>query len=560
MVYKTIELTSTYRDRNMYPEAADFVGDFGRSTTKASARDPIINAAPLLSFTQNGVTSSIFNLNSDILAPQQTLSGTVTNVGITSDRTVVVAFPVNEASHTENYYRGSVLRVFADSLGSHIEESRLLYTDAGFDAVLFVLDNSVSSMILGQGVIIENSSFITDLDNPAIFIPTGVRAANYYVNYWIMNNTRNEYRPIISYIGNSSLAFLDTSTEYGGPISAAWTRDDDYTLRKGEPMVTGIVSDPVTTTFATDTLTTGIQINNSTFTLPSTNATSLTQLEDFVLNITSGSATGQSRTIKTYNNGNQTGTLQTGFGVTINPGDTYTITTNTAYTDVNTIVIPSTSSFAGNNLTGDFIRITSGNNIEEMRRISSYDNNPFSPTYRYLTFATNLPNSLVANTDTFEILGFTDDSYHPLSYNGSRTSQQQMTCYEIELLDLVLPNQTLAVHNGSRITFYPYVYVELSNVSTRNTSILYSNNPNSVKATFRAAVTDVPNPVVSSFVKLDGNGAVHTFKFKPNDSLRLRVTLPNGEVFKTVLDEQFSPNEPNPLIQISALFQFKRTS
>ena len=74
-----------------------------------------------------------------------------------------------------------------------------------------------------------------------------------------------------------------------------------------------------------------------------------------------------------------------------------------------------------------------------------------------------------------------------------------MVCYEISLLNLVLPNTTLVSGFGGRIAFYPYVYVELENVSAssgRNQGIIYSNNPNAIKALFRAAIKDVPNPVV----------------------------------------------------------------
>ena len=75
---------------------------------------------------------------------------------------------------------------------------------------------------------------------------------------------------------------------------------------------------------------------------------------------------------------------------------------------------------------------------------------------------------------------------------------------------------------------------------------------------FRAAIDDVPNPVNSTFIKIDGDGAVQTIKFKPNDNLRFSVHMSNGEIYKTVLDEHFSPHMPNPFAQISAYFSLKR--
>ena len=95
------------------------------------------------------------------------------------------------------------------------------------------------------------------------------------------------------------------------------------------------------------------------------------------------------------------------------------------------------------------------------------------------------------------ILPFTYDNLNPFVYTGSLISQEEMVCYQIELLNLILPNTTLTVGNGGSIAYYPYVYVELQNVSACGANlknIIYSNNPNSTKVLFRAAIDDVPNP------------------------------------------------------------------
>lgn len=51
---------------------------------------------------------------------------------------------------------------------------------------------------------------------------------------------------------------------------------------------------------------------------------------------------------------------------------------------------------------------------------------------------------------------------------------------------------------------------------------------------------------------------VQTIKFKPNDNLRFRVILSNGELFRVNDTEYFSPNQPNDKNQITALFAIKR--
>ena len=159
------------------------------------------------------------------------------------------------------------------------------------------------------------------------------------------------------------------------------------------------------------------------------------------------------------------------------------------------------------------------------------------------------------------MLPFSYDNLNPFVYSGSLVSQQEMVCYEIELLNLILPNAELAVGEGGQISYYPYVYVELQNTSTSGShlkNIIYSNNPHATNMLFRAAVDDVPNPSNSSFIKIDGDGARQTIKFKPNDSLRFSVRMQNGDLFKTILPEFLSPSRPNPLAQISAYFSIRR--
>lgn len=159
-----------------------------------------------------------------------------------------------------------------------------------------------------------------------------------------------------------------------------------------------------------------------------------------------------------------------------------------------------------------------------------------------------------------EVLKFSYDNFAPFCYNGSKVSQQEQVCYEIQLISLVLPNVTLK--SGSRISFYPFVYVQFGTTvgSSMNHSdcIIYSNNPKSKKALFVAPTTDVSNPLTSQFIKLDGNGATETIKFKPNENLVFSVFLPNGELFLPVISDNYSPLPPNPLVQIEAYFSIKR--
>jgi hypothetical protein len=144
--------------------------------------------------------------------------------------------------------------------------------------------------------------------------------------------------------------------------------------------------------------------------------------------------------------------------------------------------------------------------------------------------------------------------------------------YQMELINLILPNQYLDVGFGSLISFYQYVYVEIQNaegngITAGGANNIPSNNPNAVSMTFRATIDDVPNPVNSTFIKIDGDGMSQTLKFNPNQSLKFAVYLGHGggggnrrELFSTRVDEWFSPSQPNPIIQISAMFRIKPIS
>jgi hypothetical protein len=148
-----------------------------------------------------------------------------------------------------------------------------------------------------------------------------------------------------------------------------------------------------------------------------------------------------------------------------------------------------------------------------------------------------------------------------LLYSGSLIGQNQMVCYEITLVNLILPNAPLLGGTGGRIAFYPYVYVQLENVSgasSQNPVNFYSNNPSSKHMMFRVAIEDVNNPLITPFVKLNGGGQTMTVKFKPNDALRVSVRLPNGELFRTILSENSPPTVPNPYAQLSMMFGIRR--
>jgi len=227
-----------------------------------------------------------------------------------------------------------------------------------------------------------------------------------------------------------------------------------------------------------------------------------------------------------------------------------------------TIDVPALSgviSTQNNFYLGDFVRMSNpfANIPEQIARIISYD---YDPNTNIATFRTD-PEMTLVNGYRVEILQFSRDNYNPMIYSGSTISQQQEVCYEIDLINLTLPNSVLVSPYGGRISFYPYVFVEFSTTSSslsNNINPLYHNSPYMTNALFEVPIYDVNNPVLSTFIRNDGLGAKQTIKFKPNSDIKFSVKLPNGELFQTLLDETKSPEEPNPLIQINAVFGIRR--
>lgn len=184
----------------------------------------------------------------------------------------------------------------------------------------------------------------------------------------------------------------------------------------------------------------------------------------------------------------------------------------------------------------------------------------------YMDFVGGLSEAIVwdffqiETEDIINICSFDKEVAQPLDYNGSVVSQNQTVCYNVSLLNITLPNVPLIT--GSRIAFYPYVYIELSNVtspSKSSTSIIYSNNPNSKRALFIAPISQIRNPNLGTFITL-WTRMDQTIKFKPNDNLEFRVFLPNGKLFQTLLPDVLSPYGPDPRLQINATFSITRVA
>ena len=329
-----------------------------------------------------------------------------------------------------------------------------------------------------------------------------------------------------------------------------------------------------------------------------------------IIRVLDGPAKGQFSTITNYNGSTKIATLDPGFTSPIAVGIRYNITLPQEakriikYVDYRDTAIGGTATsinFPTNNkskIQHPFYKNGYYNDLyikvgSDIRKITNYtvirDSNgnvtsaiatidpagaDFSPAPEAGTQFT-ITSGLISGSDSFTyslstqpayILPYTYDNLFPF-INASAHSVNAQQWYELELLNLILPNQILDSGFGSLISFYQYVYVEIENTTgsgTSGTNNIISNNPNAVGMTFRATIDDVPNPVNSTFIKIDGDGMSQVVRFDPQDNIKFSVYLSTGsnpnerELFKVLPEEKFSPNPPNPLIQITAMFSIKK--
>lgn len=193
-----------------------------------------------------------------------------------------------------------------------------------------------------------------------------------------------------------------------------------------------------------------------------------------------------------------------------------------------------------------------GTNAGVYRRITSYNG-----TTKTATVAPSFSNVGALN-DYYEILQFSYDNVVPLIYSGTAIFSQAV-CYNMRLLSLTIPNIELTVGHGGTVVNYPYLYVQLYNEGQRNAeNVLYSNNPASKLALFKVPVNVWYYAGSVSFITLEASEVTQTVKFKPTESLRFVVTLPDGTPLDFVEADAESPEAPLPLLQISALIEIQR--
>ena len=470
-----LEIDSTYRNRNQFPNPSNFEVLISQSGSRnaINAYDPISESAPIKTWRPVDLQLTGGVILQQIPPPPPLVNNNINEL----DEFIISFSGPTIASKKTDYYVGYPIQIDTNIVKITTWDV-LSYNNTMSSFIVTVNPPLTSFPTVSDAVTFLPS--INDYSIGLFLVPDGYGANFYYVGYILHNETLNQYRPIISYDGTLKIGGLNLSVESGGPINT-WNDTHTYSIRDKMPRYIGALPASTTNT-------------SSSFVVDPNTSISV---GDFI-RFTTTTSTNDNKVCKV--------TSYTGVG---NPGDP-----------------------------------------------SSIPPIPVIPPY-VVTINNNL--NIPVNGDIYEVLQFTRDNFTPFSYTGSLVSQQEMVCYEVELINLILPNKIL--YAGGRTAFYPYVYVELQNISGSSAgtySVIYSNNPNSTRMLFRVAINDIANPTISPFIKIDGGKMVQTIKFKPNDNFKFGVYLPDGQILQTVEYDTLSPVYPDPLLQISALFQMKR--
>lgn len=608
MTTQYLEIDSTYRNRNLWPHPGQFDVFISPSGSKApeNAADPVSRAA-----SRNRWQG--YRFQQDTTANNITVSvDTSSGIGYTTDTNTLIVDTTEVGTSgagslqtRDNYYTRAVIE------NANGERRRILsYRYLGLDHAEIVHDGAAFPNLADN--ILLTILDPTELELGTFFVPDGRFGNNAYTGSILYNETQDEYRAITSFEENTHILTIDITKS--GSVTA-WSVDDIYSIRKETPSFCTQLDNPILTKSAFNFPPTVTRTNlegsflerygplSEQGALASVLSQTRVQLDATAstvngfynqcrLRLTSGAASGEIVTIVQYDGVAQVATVEPAFVGTPIAGDTYTIICESEarvisrYIDfrgsavggsTTEILFPRTASNVSGIYTNLFLRRTATN---ELTRITSYTVTQNSNTGFFTRTATIQPafSTPISQGDAFTItsgllkdpfsgnlaqnenvciLPFSYDNEYPFVYSGSIVSRQEMVCYEMSLISLTIPNTILDSGQGNRAAFYPYMYVEISNNMSGMRNVIYSNNPSASNMVFRAAVDDINNPKTTSFVRLTGNGMRQTIKFKINDNLRFSVRFPNGDIFRTLQMEDMSPQPPNALNQVSALFGLK---
>ena len=460
----------------------DSISYFGNVFTQVSAGTgiPVASTTSNMSFIPVQATPG-FSFSNTIQLPTSTILGS--NASYTFPRST----PIGMSFTTTRQFS-----LYTVSNGIVLDSSPILSYEGNTGlATLHAAFNTANWAPLTTMWKINNETNI--LDNTKILIQNGSIVENRYANYFLDNldqipRNRTNLIPITSYDSSTKIATLASALNSPTPAHEFYIRR--IPAAKSSTTPGSVFVQNVPTRALVQTAGTGYTAGQFV------NGGGVVANITFAINVTGVNATGGITAFTIlYALGNQ----GIGTRITIDPPaagtsailsisgtsqgvDISALTTQPSGSVVNTFIflskglltdgtgpitevnpdIPSTTT-ATSSYTGIVVadynsaNVTALVGISNLTRIVAMKNN-------ILPNAAS-PTAVVSGATSFagilEFLAFAGDSKNSLEFNASTITTAGQSCYQISLLDLILPNQELDNYMGGIIAFYPYVYVEL---------------------------------------------------------------------------------------------------
>jgi len=523
MSTKYLELDSNYRNRNLpgNEQPGSFSSQISQTGvgTQITAVDPVTYAYPV----------NVFRVSEGTGTFNYTVPTASSGLADSSSNKFIVTTTSNTPSQqVSGYFVGAILQVTTATVaGSTYRIAEWTYLGLYNTEYTFIVTTETVVPLTGATTFsIYQPSSITGGPPPTawsaspqyIFLPSSLSIPNYYSKYLLYNQTKQNSTTIVDFDRDTHLAKLGTDVS---TLGLGWNTNgsDPLIIRTQLPRLLGDSTSPyeLDPSLVTTTGLPGTIIGLKTTTGPGVD---ITTDSTFINNF-----------LRFYEAGS------------IN----YTVNKITA---VVLKVSPRNSSSPPY-----YVIDNNGNGLAENTNQYTYAVNT---SYCLIDVSSSHPTPTIGGNTRCEVMGFNVDNYSPFTYNGSLASQNQSVSYDVTLNSIVLPNVILST--GGRIAYYPYVYVEIENVSTTtgaNKNMIYSNNPNAYRAIFKVPITDLNHPATTPFVKLTC-GMTQTMTFKPNADMMVTVRLPGGSVFRPQADDTLYGQTPNTMLQLSILFGLTR--
>lgn len=602
-----LEVDSSFRDRKEWPNPAEFeipLSISGRNANSLTAVDPVSTAAPLVSWRGN-----TFDLTQPYTSPTISMTAVASaldnlgNVIHASDNGQTSVFgiptPPGVFQNIDNYYAGC--NITLGGMSSRIITS---YWNEDGSTLFNILTPFPLTQPQTSNIIISDS---TNVDTTTMFVPAQTGSVdNEYVGGFLIDDTTGSFYPITAFKSiSNTLSYLVSPGKSPPPSNHLFSIRYNAPNERGQ--LSSITPSTSNTTFILPESFFGRELAGSFLevfeTILSASGVLDPTLGDGLKTVALGNNhpmpdnfyTGYHlapygsppRRITSYEASTTLVTLEKSFlsdqrGVAfvvapifstcrqIQKFVSYRGELQHGTTQLSLVFPESTASSQNGYYNNLFIKMKTGAAAGEVRQIFSYYvtvagkiaylNNGFSVpvmvgdlfviTSGYV--AAPFPFSLYLQS--FNILPFSYDNLNPFNFTG--TKLEGTRCRQLTLLSLGLPNLKLQSGTGGLIAFYPYIYVTLINQNYKAAyNSLPSNNTNAASVTFRIVLGNVLSPLQQRFVNLGGYGVSLKLPFTLYDNLLFRVTLPTGEVFQTIQQDNISPIPVNPKLQISALFR-----